>query len=498
MTATTSRDDETCADDAAPAAYTQPLVPIDAYEITLFGRPAIRHGDDEVTFSRSVELLFVRLALEPGRWVSREQLAEAVWEDEAERSEHQLLERDLRNPKHRLKTRLGALAEQVVEDDGTARMRLLLTDGSSIDTQVAETEAKRARDAAAVGDWQVARDAARRVEGIIGAELAAGRTERWIEAERRRFKEMGLEALAHLARAELSLVPPNPHAARDAARKLVTHDEANVDWLTLLMVAEFRSGKPHEAQEAYLAYARNCGPPPKQLRDLSCALADGDVPGLDDAWHLALPAHTRAPGDLTGIAAPASSVNVPAPRATRRKRVRAAATTTRRSALVGTLSAGGTLAATSLLAPWSWGPSAGTVALKALSAFESGDLDAIEHLLDPLVVFVASDAHPPHRAYPGRPETITRLRTIRERFTELKPTPDPILARGAVVGYKLEWRGYQSQALPKESGVKLKNGGWLTRGQREGPVRLNAYMEARVDGGLITVLAHTTFGSLSV
>ena len=273
--------------------YTPPrtLVTIDAYEITLFGRPTIRYREKEIAFARSEELLFLLLARNPDHWVSRAQMAEAVWEDETGGPFGKPLTKDLKNPKARLKAKLGDLAETIIEYDGGARMRLLITPGSVIDAHVVEIEARRARRAVAERDWPIAREAAQRVIDLVGAEFAAGRSERWVVAEREFFRDMRLEALQHFVHADLNLGDSNPHAALEGARALVRHNGANVDWVLLLMVAWFRCGCAEDAQQIYRDFVSEGGTPSKKMQEFFDALTLGKDPHVADAGHIELPVY---------------------------------------------------------------------------------------------------------------------------------------------------------------------------------------------------------------
>ncbi len=489
----------------------------DAYSIKLFGRPTLHCGDEEITFKgRDVELLFIRLALAAGGWVTRTQQLDALFEEEAGRPEQRVLVKRLGNHRSRLKHALGPGAAYILEEkSGQGDLRLAILEGSSVDAAVVIREVKHARDAAYAEDWQVVRDAARCVDEATDAQFAENRGEHWIRAERERFCRFKLEALQHLAQAELNATPANPYAAREAARKLMWLDDGNIRGLMLLMISEARCGSPEAAQRILLEF-KESQPAPKAVEELSEALARNDDRTLATASYLELvpepptgpppaPAEPDPAPDEPArpptepMSSPAASnddpgppVPEPPPRAAEPDRQaerpeRPAARITRRRALalalvsliaigVGWRKLGSTSAARHAKRPE-------TVARRALDAFASGDIDALKELLHRDVVFTERVAGRPDSTYNGRDEVLERLAALRGAFSELEAKVPPQIPRASDrLSYAITWSGYQVSPIPPDDV-------WLN-GKRAGHVTLEALMQSSVDDGLIASIEH--------
>jgi len=468
----------------------------------LLGRPTVRGGDREIVFTPLEELLFVHLALRPGAWVSREQMANAVWEDAVAKSGAEPPAMDIRNPKNRLRSKLGALADELFEYDGSARMRLRDSVAGAVDAHIVKTEIELARRAIGDRDWRQARAAAQQVDNVICAELAAGRTEQWIEAEREDFRAIKVEALQYFAQAELNLgEESNPHAAREVARRLVRHSDANVDWLYLLMVAEFRCGSAEDAQRVHLDFVAAGGTPSRKMEAFFQALAEGTDPRVAEAGHLELVLNPHCRAAAASAVRP-DSADRPSGSAERRRMPPRARTAALVAGFVVALGAGAMAARETFISPGHDAvalkafedrarPSAPVapeqLARRALDAFVNGRWVTFESLLAPDVTFVQSSSAERHPTYIGSKNVVARCKVLRGAFSRMSyDLYDPV-QEGGKVTYRLTWRGFQTKPLPPSHR-------WLN-GKGRGRVKFDAQIESRIEGQTITNITHTRFAS---
>jgi SARP family transcriptional regulator, regulator of embCAB operon len=193
---------------------------------------------------RQGRLLFAFLAINRMRAVSRDELAAAIWPDEAPTA----VDANLSVVISRLRRLLGA---EVLA--GRGAVRLVLPAGAFIDVEVAARKIHEAEAAVHVKDWSRAVAAATIAflissRGFLPAEEAP-----WIVEQRRSLEDVHLRALECDAAASLGIGGSEVAAAERDARRLISLAPYRESGHRLLMEALSRRGN---GAEALLIYER--------------------------------------------------------------------------------------------------------------------------------------------------------------------------------------------------------------------------------------------------
>jgi DNA-binding SARP family transcriptional activator len=184
--------------------------------IQLCGRLIIRldgrRVEDELPGAQG-RMLFGFLALNRSRFVSREQLVEAVWDGRPPAAPETALRALLSKSR-------GALGANRLE--GKADIRLMLPATASIDVETAAEATHDADSAVSQGRWRRAWVASHIAVNIARRPFLAGLEARWIDERRRQMDELHERGLETLAAAGLGIGGPELDLAERAARSLVS------------------------------------------------------------------------------------------------------------------------------------------------------------------------------------------------------------------------------------------------------------------------------------
>lgn len=174
-------------------------------------------------------LLLRYLVFNRHRWVSRDELIEALWPY----SLPQRPDASLSNLLWKLNARLDGL----LDGKGGPEVRLALPVDVWVDAQAAMDEARRARAAAERQDWESVREAADAVLGLVSPQQPSRAGDSlWLQEEQHRFENLRAEALEYIARAALETGGEARLAeGEQAARDLVKYDELRETSSRLLM-----------------------------------------------------------------------------------------------------------------------------------------------------------------------------------------------------------------------------------------------------------------------
>lgn len=213
--------------------------------IQLCGRLIVELGgrriEDELP-GRQGRLLFAYLALNRLRLVGRDELIEALWQDNAPPTADASLSALL----SKLRSVLGP---GVLE--GKSELRLVLPTGTWIDVEAASEAIHRAESAVALGDWTAAWGPARIALGVAGRGFLPGFEASWVEERRRALDDLRLRALECVAAAGLGLGGPELAATERSARALVEAAPFRESGYRLLMEALAARGNVAEALVVY-------------------------------------------------------------------------------------------------------------------------------------------------------------------------------------------------------------------------------------------------------
>lgn len=188
---------------------------------------------------RQGRLLFAYLVLNRSRGVRRDELSEAVWEDDVPAA-----------PDAALSALLSKL-RRIVPVEGRSDLRMVLPDDAWIDVEAAAEALHRAEGAVARRDWTSAWGPARVVQHIATRELLQGETAAWLDEHRRRLRSLLERALEVAAQACLEIGGGELDTAERAARTLVElapYHESGYRWLMLILD---RRGNRAEALRVY-------------------------------------------------------------------------------------------------------------------------------------------------------------------------------------------------------------------------------------------------------
>jgi SARP family transcriptional regulator, regulator of embCAB operon len=220
---------------------------------------------DESLTGRQGRLLFAYLVLHRLSPVDPLALAEALWPEQpppdADRRVAQLLRRLRRALGNRLELR--------------PYVQLRLPVDSFVDVEVAAEAVHRAEAAVARSDWSTSWPAARVALHTARRTFLPGARAPWVEAQRRRLRDIELRALECIATTGLGLGGNELISAERSARALIEREPLRENGYRHLMLALTRRGNLAEAIQAYADLARRLekeigiGPSPeiRALRD---------------------------------------------------------------------------------------------------------------------------------------------------------------------------------------------------------------------------------------
>lgn len=191
---------------------------------------------------RQGRLLFVYLALHRARAVSRDEIAAAIWPEQAPAGARATLRTIL----SRLR---GALGAGVL--DGRDQLRLVLPGDSFVDIEVAAAKIHEAEAAVHAEDWPRALAAATIAYTISRRGFLAGEDAPWVLEQRQCLEDTHLRALECDGVASLGIGGSEVAAAERDARRLVRLAPYRESGYRLLMRALQRRG---DGAEALLVY----------------------------------------------------------------------------------------------------------------------------------------------------------------------------------------------------------------------------------------------------
>jgi DNA-binding SARP family transcriptional activator len=191
---------------------------------------------------RQGRLLFVYLALNRARALTRDELAAAIWPEEAPAR----ADSNLRVVVSRLRKALGpeALA-------GRADLRLVLPEDAWLDIEVAARKIHEAEAAAHADDWSRALPAATIAYAISGRGFLSGEDAPWVVEQRHWLEDVHLRALECDAAASLGIGGSEVAAAERDARRLIRLAPYRESGYRLLMQALARRDNNAEALLVY-------------------------------------------------------------------------------------------------------------------------------------------------------------------------------------------------------------------------------------------------------
>jgi DNA-binding SARP family transcriptional activator len=185
---------------------------------------------------RQGRLAFAYLAANRARTVTRDELADALW-DGASGSD-----------------RLSPLVSKlrgVVAIEGRGDLRLALPDGAWIDVEAAAEGLHRAESAVAQGDFAAAWGPGRVAQHVATRVFLAGEDAPWIDAQRRRLEEILVRSLELVGRACVAIGGGELDTAERCARTLIERAPYRESGHRLLMEALSERGNTAEALLAY-------------------------------------------------------------------------------------------------------------------------------------------------------------------------------------------------------------------------------------------------------
>lgn len=249
--------------------------------IRLCGRFAVEHDGESLKDKLpggQGRLLLAYLALRGGSGATRDELIDALWEEDPPVDPDGALSTLL----SRLRT---ALPSGAIE--GRRELSLRMSDGDQLDVQEAEAAIRRAHMAAADTDWVPAEESARVVLKIAGSPLLPTYDARWLDEHRRRLEGITVEALEVSARAGVRRMDGDLVAAEAAAREVVERERYRESGYACLMEAQSRRGNVAEALRTYeslrMLLRDELGTVPgREVKALHEQLLKGDLPALPD------------------------------------------------------------------------------------------------------------------------------------------------------------------------------------------------------------------------
>lgn len=182
------------------------------------------------------------LAVNLDRWVTRDELVDAVWGDSPPPDAGGALAPLLS------KVRRVVGTERI---DGRTSLRFVAADEALVDVHWAVDALHRAESAAAAGDWRGAFQPAHTAHLIGSRTFMLGHEAPWIDSWRPRLTEVGLRGLEIHARCLLELPSESRAETERLARNLVHEAPFRESGYRLLMEALERTGNRAEALRVY-------------------------------------------------------------------------------------------------------------------------------------------------------------------------------------------------------------------------------------------------------
>lgn len=212
--------------------------------IQLCGRLVVRIDGrkvDEALPGRQGRLAFAYLATNRSRAVTRDELADALWDEDT--------------GSDRLSPLLSKL-RSVVPVEGRADVRLTLPDDTWIDVEAAAEGLHRAESAVARGDYAGAWAPGRVAQHVATRIFLPGEDAPWVDAERRRLEEILVRSLELVGRACVEIGGGELDTAERAARNLIARAPYRESGHRLLMETLDARGNTAEALLVYEALRR--------------------------------------------------------------------------------------------------------------------------------------------------------------------------------------------------------------------------------------------------
>lgn len=188
---------------------------------------------------RQGRLVFVYLIVNRVRPVSRDELAAAVWPEDAPAGSASGL------------SALLSKLRRVVAVEGRSELQLRLPAGAWIDLEAAAEGLHRAEAAVARRDWTGAWGPGRVAQHVAARGFLPGEDAPWIDDQRRRLEEIHARALELVGRASLEIGGSELDTAERTARTLVAKAPYRESGHRLLMEALVARGNPAEALVVY-------------------------------------------------------------------------------------------------------------------------------------------------------------------------------------------------------------------------------------------------------
>jgi len=213
--------------------------------IQLCGRLAVRIDDRRVETElpgRQGRLAFAFLAVNRHRPVSRDELADALWDEPA--------------ASDRLSPLLSKL-RAAVPIDGRGEVRLELPADAWIDLEAASEGVHRAESAVAQGDFAGAWSPGRVAQHVASREFLPGEDATWIAEQRRRLEGILVRSLELVGRACVEISGGELDTAERAARNLIARAPYRESGHRLLMEVLAARGNAAEALLIYDALRRH-------------------------------------------------------------------------------------------------------------------------------------------------------------------------------------------------------------------------------------------------
>jgi DNA-binding SARP family transcriptional activator len=216
-----------------------------ATRIQLCGRLVVElHGrrvEDALPGAKG-RLLFAYLVLNRDRRMSRDELLNAVYGEEASPDQHPSLSVLLSKLR-------GVIGQELLA--GRSEIELVLPRGAFVDVEAAREALHRAESFVAAGEWAESWGPAGVAYHVARRPLLQGVDRPWLDEWRRRLEDLHLRGLECFAQARLGLGGPTLPQAEDAARRLIELAPYRETGHRILIEALERRGNVAEALLAY-------------------------------------------------------------------------------------------------------------------------------------------------------------------------------------------------------------------------------------------------------
>jgi SARP family transcriptional regulator, regulator of embCAB operon len=217
-------------------------------------------------------LLFAYLVLQRLSPAEPQALIQAVWPDDSPQDAQGQIDALLRRVRRLVGRRLEL----------QPYVQLRLNDDTLVDVEVAAEAVHRAEGAIARRDWSTSWPAARIALHTARRPFLPGARAPWVEAQRRRLRDIELRALECVAATGLGLGGNEVISAERSSRILIEREPLRESGYRYLLMALIRRGNAAEAIQTYTDFARKLekevgiGPSP-ELRAIRDQLTQGTV-----------------------------------------------------------------------------------------------------------------------------------------------------------------------------------------------------------------------------